>query len=453
MSYKIFISIIVILVLSSISFASNNLGGLKDQLSEKGLSIDQKLNRIVEHGSSAIVLIKNKEGKILRSGFLIKPNGYIITNGKNIRSKQEVIIKLANGKEVVGKVKKRSSDYDLALIKIPGHDMPYLEMGDSGFTLSVDTVISLGYPFKDETNYSHGMVYEIEKASKSQWDEHFGSFAKKEHDYLILIKTDALPQKMSIGTPLLNLKGEVIGVNSIVQKDNKSYVYAIAINEVFEVFQKAEKKKEAKKGKFNTQTRGIKYAMYVPSAYSPSKKWPLILVFHPAGNGGEIRDFWVEKAEESGFIIAGGYSVGGNLWELSDDYKVFKMIDDICSTYSIDKNRIYLTGLSGGAVFVYYLGIIYPEVFRAMAPVSGAMFNVKDNLEFSRKAPKHIPVLIIQGGKDDVVPARVARKAKSVLESYGYRVNYYEIPEMGHEHLPYKDEIYKEIIKFYNKYN
>lgn len=173
----------------------------------------------------------------------------------------------------------------------------------------------------------------------------------------------------------MNTKGEVIGISVLTHKNKKEFLYAVAINKVFEVFQDEFRKEIGEKGlvqkgKFEVSIRGIRYAMYVPTYYDLRKKRPLILAFHPAGDGGEIRDFWIENAERSGYIVAGGYTAQGDIWNTYDDYRIFKMLENIYSCYNIDKNRVYLTGLSGGAVFVYYLGISYSEFFSAIAAVT-----------------------------------------------------------------------------------
>lgn len=404
----------------------------------------------------AVVLIKDVSGRGLGTGFVIKPSGLILTSYTVVTKNLEVLIHFERRDKLVGKVIKSDRKNNLALVKVETGDLPFLKLGDSGTVRIADKVMAVGYPVKGRDNSFEGRVYSIEKAEKLKWLGY-----SKEIDpfnFLILFKVDI--EELDLidkGSPLLNTKGEVIGINVLIHRDKKDFLYAIAINKVFEVFRDefrevAEEDVQAQKGKFEVRIRGIRYAMYVPSYYTPQKNWPLILAFYPAGDGGEIRDFWVENAERSGFIVAGGYTFQGDIWNTYDDYRIFKMLEDVYMRYNIDRNRVYLTGLSGGAVFAYYLGINYPEFFSAIAAVtSGSISCIERRLDYSRSSKKHIPILIIHGTEDTVVPLSCIKRDRDKLRSYGYKVSYQEIKGMGHEHRPYKDEIYKNIIKFFNR--
>ena len=88
------------------------------------------------------------------------------------------------------------------------------------------------------------------------------------------------------------------------------------------------------------------YALYLPSAYSPAKRWPLLLVFDPFARGEVSVKLFHEAAEKYGFIVVGS----NNSRNFEDPSAAIRMLwADVKERYAIDPQRIYTAGLSGGA--------------------------------------------------------------------------------------------------------
>src|SRR5436305_3147021 len=88
------------------------------------------------------------------------------------------------------------------------------------------------------------------------------------------------------------------------------------------------------------------YALYLPSAYSPAKRWPLLLVFDPFARGEVSVKLFHEAAEKYGFIVVGS----NNSRNFADPSAAIRVLwADIKERYAIDPRRIYTAGLSGGA--------------------------------------------------------------------------------------------------------
>ena len=88
------------------------------------------------------------------------------------------------------------------------------------------------------------------------------------------------------------------------------------------------------------------YALYLPSAYSPAKRWPLLLVFDPFARGEVSVKLFHEAAEKYGFIVVGS----NNSRNFQDPSAAIRMLwADVKERYAIDPRRIYTAGLSGGA--------------------------------------------------------------------------------------------------------
>jgi poly(3-hydroxybutyrate) depolymerase len=90
------------------------------------------------------------------------------------------------------------------------------------------------------------------------------------------------------------------------------------------------------------------YALYLPSTYSPDRAWNLLLAFHPGARGRAMVEKYQAAAEQHGYIVAGSNNSRNGPWEPSM-VSVRAMSADLGQRFSIDANRFYLTGLSGGA--------------------------------------------------------------------------------------------------------
>lgn len=187
------------------------------------------------------------------------------------------------------------------------------------------------------------------------------------------------------------------------------------------------------------ETQGFIYYLFLPSNYDSARAWPLIITLHPStGRGNMMVDFLSEQAEKKGYIVAGPNSANSNYWAFSEAKDIFQMIEEIKKNYNVDINRIFLTGFSSGAIMTYYLGLNYPEKFRAIAPFAGYLKKIELNGEvsLSREESKHIPVFILHGAIDSVVNIKEALYAEERLKQFGYKVRLWQISGLNHEYTP-----------------
>ncbi|KPA19276.1 serine protease [Candidatus Magnetomorum sp. HK-1] len=156
--------------------------------------------------------------KSLGSGFIIDIEGYIVTNNHVIEDADDIKVKLSSGEEFEAKVVGRDSKTDLALIKIPASsDLKPLPWGDSKKMLVGDWVVAIGSPFGLEQTVTAGIV--------SAKGRTIGS-----GPYDDFIQTDASINQGNSGGPLLNLKGEVIGINTAIIAGGQGIGFAIPTN-------------------------------------------------------------------------------------------------------------------------------------------------------------------------------------------------------------------------------
>ncbi len=91
------------------------------------------------------------------------------------------------------------------------------------------------------------------------------------------------------------------------------------------------------------------YALYLPSGYTPQKKWPVIYAFDPDGQGNQPVALYKEAAEKYGYIVAGSYNSENGMQPVPLQTAIVSLLTDTRKRLSIDERRIYTTGFSGGA--------------------------------------------------------------------------------------------------------
>lgn len=172
-----------------------------------------------------------------------------------------------------------------------------------------------------------------------------------------------------------------------------------------------------------------RYTLYVPENYDPAREWPMIVYLH--GGGGNDHDsiwLWLRYAKSKGFLLVAPKSPDFT-WVFSDVQWVLASIKEVSGMYRVNQFGIFLTGVSDGGTFSYEFGLTNPQVFAAIAPVAGA-FVPWPWYDFAKG--NHVPVFILHGTKDRVIPVVFARTAKKVLGDFGYPLVYREIPHWGH---------------------
>jgi serine protease Do len=152
------------------------------------------------------------------SGFLIDPSGLMVTNAHVVEDADWLQVRLADGRRFTGKVVGQDARVDLALVKIDGAaNLPTLPIGDSNRVRVGEFVLALGHPFGLEQSVSFGIV--SRKGAPL-------TVAAPGFDF---IQTDAAINPGNSGGPLVNMAGQVVGVNSMAAR-NGSIGFAIPSN-------------------------------------------------------------------------------------------------------------------------------------------------------------------------------------------------------------------------------
>ena len=200
----------------------------------------------------------------------------------------------------------------------------------------------------------------------------------------------------------------------------------------------------------------IPYTLFIPSTYDPQKPAPLVVDLHGL-NITPLQqilfDGTTDFAERYGFIVLAPMGFNLSSWwgsrpgtpvataaekpgsdvrysntELAE-IDAMALLKSIREQYTVDPDRIYLMGHSMGGAGTYYLGGKYNDIWAGLAPISGA----GGIAEGAADRYKSLPMLIMHGAKDSIVPPATSRRAVAALQAAGAPHLYLEFPEQDHE--------------------
>ena len=166
-----------------------------------------------------------QEAKSLGSGFIISKDGYILTNNHVVKDADEVIVRLADRRELKAEIIGTDGRSDVALLKIKADNLPVVKIGKSDALKVGEWVLAIGSPFGFDRSATAGIV-----SAKGR--------ALPRENYVPFIQTDVAINPGNSGGPLFNLDGEVVGVNSQIYSRTGGYMglsFAIPIEVAMDV--------------------------------------------------------------------------------------------------------------------------------------------------------------------------------------------------------------------------
>jgi S1-C subfamily serine protease len=155
------------------------------------------------------------------SGFIVDSQGIILTNAHVVSGADKVTVKLTDGRTFAGQVKGFDEFSDLAVIKIEGDNLPVASLGDSSNLQVGDWAIAVGNPLGLDNTVTLGIISTLKRSSAQ------AGIPDKRLDF---IQTDTAINPGNSGGPLLNDRGEVIGINTAIRADAEGIGFAIPIN-------------------------------------------------------------------------------------------------------------------------------------------------------------------------------------------------------------------------------
>lgn len=216
---------------------------------------------------------------------------------------------------------------------------------------------------------------------------------------------------------------------------------------------------------FKEAGKEMEYALYVPTGYDKTEKSPLIVALHGLHSTPQqiLRYPGLTRlAEKHGYVVVApmGYNSKGwygsrghtsrrnhpeNLGELSEK-DVMNVLALIRQEFNVDANRIYLMGHSMGGGGTWHLGIKYPHIWAALAPIAPAIYGSPHRL----KEITHIPVVVVQGAKDRLVPVEGTRRWVAKMKELEMEHVYIESATGGHVFVAFEN--LPKIFDFFNQH-
>ncbi|AWP16483.1 putative serine protease HTRA2 mitochondrial-like [Scophthalmus maximus] len=197
------------------------------------------------------------------SGFIISSDGLIVTNAHVVANKRGVQVKLTNGNTYHATVQDVDPVADIATIKITANNpLPTLNLGQSSEVRQGEFVVAMGSPFALRNTITSGIVSSVQRGSKEL------GLSNSNMDY---IQTDAAIDFGNSGGPLINLDGEVIGINTM--KVTAGISFAIPSDHLRIFLDKAAKRKSSRLGESETKQRyiGVMMLTLTPSIIAQLK--------------------------------------------------------------------------------------------------------------------------------------------------------------------------------------
>ena len=176
----------------------------------------------------------------------------------------------------------------------------------------------------------------------------------------------------------------------------------------------------------------LEYLLSLPTDYGKSRKsWPLVLFLHGSGESGDdlnkVKVHGPPKLVDSNgpfpFILVAPQSPGRG-W---DPHVLNALLDSVIKKYRVDKNRVYVTGLSMGGYGTWALAAAYPGKFAALAPICGGG-KPTDAGKLAR-----LPIWVFHGAKDTTVLPRRSEEMVEAIKAAGGNPKFTLYPDAGHD--------------------
>ena len=174
------------------------------------------------------------------------------------------------------------------------------------------------------------------------------------------------------------------------------------------------------------------YLLYLPENYGQEKeRWPLVMFLHGAGERGDDIELLkvhgppkiVAQGEHFPFILVSPQCPKYEGWSI--DY-LNALLDEVSGQYRVDKDRIYVTGLSMGGYGAWLLAETFPDRFAAIAPICGGGNPARVH------RLKDLPIWVFHGARDETVPLERSQVMVDSLKAAGSQVKFTIYPEAGH---------------------
>ena len=221
------------------------------QVSQQSLPFDEDDPMYQFFKRFAVPVPKQAPVRGIGSGFIVSPDGYILTNAHVVDGVKEVHVKLTDRREFTAKVIGVDTKTDVALIKISANNLPAVKMGDSKQVQVGEWVAAVGSPFGFENSVTAGIVSATSRSLPGG-------------NYVPFIQTDVAVNPGNSGGPLFDLDGDVIGINSQIYSASGGYMglsFAIPIDVAMNVMQQLKTAGHVTRGRIGVAVQNVNQSL------------------------------------------------------------------------------------------------------------------------------------------------------------------------------------------------
>lgn len=202
------------------------------------------------------------------------------------------------------------------------------------------------------------------------------------------------------------------------------------------------------------------YAIRVPVDYTSEKAIPVVINLHgydPSFSAWEDNPFLqgFNAAAGERYLLVNPFGRGNTMYQNTGEADVLEVLAEVRRLYHVDENRIYLTGGSMGGAGTWHIGLSYPDLFAAIAPIMGPteflfwtglnptelstvqqFIFARNSALFKAENARNLPIFCNHGVRDDIVPIDQSRKIVARLQDFGYTIRYQEHINAAHGDFP-----------------
>ena len=183
------------------------------------------------------------------SGFILSPDGYVLTNNHVVEGADQVTVRLSDRRELDAKVVGTDAQYDIALLKLNATNLPVVSLGDSKNVKAGQWVVAIGSPFGFDHSVTAGIVSAVGR-----------NFGGADQQYVPFIQTDVSINRGNSGGPLFNLDGQVIGINSQIFSNTGGFMgvsFAIPIDIAMSAVEQIKTSGRVSRGMIGVQIQNV----------------------------------------------------------------------------------------------------------------------------------------------------------------------------------------------------
>ncbi len=205
----------------------------------EGTPFDELLRRFFDERGAPDFGYESPDAKSLGSGFIISKDGYILTNNHVVTNAEEIVVRLNDRREFIAELVGTDKQSDMALLKIESDiELPVIKVGSSSSLKVGEWVLAIGSPFGFDYSVTAGIVSAKGRSLPSE-------------NYVPFIQTDVAINPGNSGGPLINLDGEVVGINSQIYSRTGGFMglsFAIPIDMAMEIVDQLKETGEVSRG-------------------------------------------------------------------------------------------------------------------------------------------------------------------------------------------------------------